>query len=222
MSTKNLARTTIEGGRASWNRCGRRYSNRLQRCRQRDSLVHAARDLDADELVIPERPPLRKDFRDKLGPPERWLNRQVGRPWRLVRGELLRKFDTRTTAGRHLVFDHMLPWVDEAGHRIGHHRFLIDAHGILRRGDRWRPYGSPWVRPPLPRSEHELAAWLAGRRVGARGDMLFWFVETSGGGYRQDHRLSEDDAALWRALPDWFRACHDPFVAATRYAKPLS
>jgi len=53
-----------------------------------------------------------------------------------VHRDLLGKFDTRTTAGRHIVFSHMLP-------------------------------------------------------------------------------------SLWRSLPDWFRACHDPFVAPTRYSRRL-
>jgi hypothetical protein len=47
-------------------------------------------------------------------------------------------------------------------------------------------------------------------------------VPTAWSGYRQQHILETSDAALWRSLPDWFRACHDPFVAATRYSKPLS
>jgi hypothetical protein len=211
MSTKNLARTAIEGGRyysASWF-C--RYENGALRTSTRGALAGLVSGNDPDGLAVPHLTRVGRCFRDKLGPPERWLASQVGRPWDLVRGELVRKFDTRTTAGRHIVFDHMFPWVDQGGD-CGHHLFVVDAHGLLRRVHLRR---LRWYRPmrePLPRPEHELCAWLGGRRVGARGNVLFWFAPSATGGYRQHHRLDDADAALWRSLPDWFRACHDSFA----------
>jgi hypothetical protein len=83
--------------------------------------------------------------------------------------------------------------------------FRVDTHGILRPASpraRFRLWRAP---EPLPWPECELDAWRNGRRVGARGDVLFWFVLTSGGGYRQERRLTDADAALWRSLPAWFR-----------------
>jgi len=146
-------------------------------------------------------------FDDKLGPPRRWLGRQVGRPWNIVRSELLQRFDTRTTAGRHIVFCHMLRWVEHDG--VARWRpFLVDRHGLLRAAPpraRDVPYG--W-RPPLPRGERELEAWLDGRRVGSRGPALFWLIPTANDRYRQHHRLSDADAGLWRLLPEWFRKKH--------------
>ena len=210
MSTKNLARTAIEGGRyfsASW-LC--RYENSALRASTRGAIAGLASGNDPDDLAVPHLTRVGRCFRDKLGPPERWLASQIGRPWDLIRGELVRKFDTRTTAGRHIVFDHMLPWVDQGGD-CGPHIFVVDAHGLLRRVHlRQRLWHRSLRMPePLPRPEHEIAAWLGGRRVGAHGDVLFWFTPTPTGGYRQHHRLGDADAALWRSLPDWFRACHD-------------
>jgi hypothetical protein len=211
MSTRDLARTVIEGGRSRWNCWQRRYSNRRQRPRERDALARATRDGGLDDLIIRPRVPLWRDFHDKLSPPERWLDAQVGRPWNLVRGELLRTFDTRTTAGRHIVFDHMLPWVRGETSFARGARFTVDAHGLLRRLPRQR-YRWPEHPAPLPRPEHELAGWLSGRRIAARGERLFWFIPTAGGAYRQHRLLDTDDAALWRSLPAWFQACHDPFA----------
>jgi len=209
MSTKNLARTVIEGGRAHGNCWDRRHSNRLQRPRERDALVGAARAGDFDDLVIEPRAPLWRLFHDKLSASERWLEAQVGRPWDLVRSELMRRFDPRTIAGRHIVFDQMLPSVHEAGVDCALASFLVDAHGLLRR-TRWRYRRVSSLPPPLPRPEREVCAWLDRRRVGLRADVLFWFVPTDHGRYRQHRRLGADDVALWRSLPDWFRACHDP------------
>jgi hypothetical protein len=47
----------------------------------------------------------RKCFSDRLGPLERFLGTQVGRPWRKVEGELRNALDGRTVIGRHLL-DH--------------------------------------------------------------------------------------------------------------------
>jgi hypothetical protein len=116
----------------------------------------------------------------------------------------------------------MLPSVSYEG-EVDCGTFLVDQHGILRRVP-WRRYRYRWPQSPalFPRPEREIVAWLAGRRVGARGSTLFWFVPTAWSGYRQQHILDSSDAALWRSLPDWFRACHDPFVAPTQYSKPMS
>lgn len=216
MSTKHLARTALEGGRY-WGmtfRC--RYENGALRANTRTALarVTAAR-LDADDWAAPRLDKLGRHFRDKLSVPERWLDAQVGRPWRLVRGELLRKFDTRTTAGRHLVFDHMLDWVRERGACDAGELFEVDAHGLLRRLPRRRYWRRLEMAAPLPRPERELAAWLNGRCVGARGDLLFWFIPTAHDHFRQHHLLDERDAALWRSLPAWYRRCHDRFATRT-------
>jgi hypothetical protein len=167
-------------------------------------------ETDFDDVVMPAREAVPAWFRDKLSPPRRWLERQVGRPWRLVRGELFERFDTRTTPGRHIIFCHVLPWVE--GDRWLFARtgwFTVDRHGILRILPRLRSRCRP-ASPPMPRPESELEAWLGGRRVGERGESLFWFELTGAGAYRQHRRLSEVDALLWRSLPRWFREKHDP------------
>ncbi|HVR85179.1 MAG TPA: hypothetical protein VMU54_12760 [Planctomycetota bacterium] len=46
--------------------------------------------------------PSRKDFSDRLGPLERYLGQQVGRPWRKVEGEFRKALDTSTIIGKHL------------------------------------------------------------------------------------------------------------------------
>jgi hypothetical protein len=207
MSTKDLSKTIIEGGRDRWNRNARWRSNGAARAVTRSAMADAT---DWDALTVPERKPVGKAFHDKLGPPRRWLRRQIGRPWNAVRSDLLALFDPRTTAGRHIVFDHMLPWVDE-GHleHRGWPIVTVDIHGTLRTVARDRL--GQWSRPaPLPLPKRDLERWLAGRRVDARGEALFWFTCTAAGAYRQHHRLDDEDTALWRSLPDWFREQHVP------------
>lgn len=205
MSTKNLARTVIEGGRAGGNRWERRNSNARQRVAERQALRQVRDGGDAECFLAPMRQKMWRAFRDKLSPSERWLEQQVGRPWDLVRSELMALFDARTTAGRHILFCHMLRSVRGYGAvEMCGEDFAVDRHGLLRRLPR-RPRYSFHHREPLPRPEAELARWLDGRAVRARGDILFWFTRTPSGAARQHHRLNEDDAALWRSLPDWFR-----------------
>jgi hypothetical protein len=218
MSTKNLARTVIEGGRYATNGWMRRRSNHKHRAQVRAVLGGVGRTGELDDLIVPGRKRVGREFDDKLGAPLRWLQSNVGRPWAVVRAELFETFDTRTTAGRHIVFGHMLPWVEDVG-RYSCARFVVDRRGLLRRKAevRWR-----WEVPaPLPEPEHALLRWLESRRVGAHGSTLFWFVPTPGGFFRQHHRLSDQDANRWRALPTWFQQRHSPSAPPMPPEKPM-
>ncbi len=208
MSTKNLARTVIEGGRDSGSRGLRRLGNAKERACARGILRGVVSGGDAEAIAIP-RHRVYSGFDDKLAPVRRWLASHVGRRWNSVRSELFQRFDIRTTAGRHIVFCHMFPWVED-DRFAGWKPFRVDRHGILREAGSRPRYVRAGVRAALPRGERELELWLAGRRVGARGPGLFWFLPTEGDGHRQHHRLTDEDAALWRSLPDWFRARHVP------------
>lgn len=206
MSTKNLARTVIEAGRMSSGSWACREANARFRREVRVRLVAAAGG-QSDEVLYPVHKKTNRHLDDKLSPAKRWLASQVGRPWNLVRGELFSRFDTRTTAGRHIVFGHMLRWVKTttvAGCCDYYAHFQVDRHGILRTRQRER-YVYPRRPEPLPSPAPDLERWLDGRRVGARGELLFWFVPTAGNAFRQHHRLEEADVARWRALPEWFR-----------------
>jgi hypothetical protein len=98
---------------------------------------------DFDDVVYRPRKKVWRDFSDKLGPAGRFLSSQVGRPWSKVHSELFARFDTRTTAGRHILFDHVLKTIRE-GYGLGaRYRFFVDARGILRRAKQRRRNGSP-------------------------------------------------------------------------------
>ena len=229
MSTKNLARTIIEGGRAPHNKWERAQSHRDERALTRAYLERAARVEDGFEtLAIGLRPKVYKGFADKLGPPRRWLRSRVGRPWSKVRAEMFERFDPRSLAGQHILFDHMLQevrmWSDDRIVFRWRQDLFVDRHGILR--------AAPGERrtPPLPRGKQlrdtcEIEAWASGRRVGGQGEALFWYVVArccelcvrrrdrcccprSGGEqvhgphahYRQDRRLDLDELAFWHSL----------------------
>lgn len=206
MSTKYLARTVIEGGRSRYNRFERRHSNSCERSHER---VVSSLELRAEEpgmQVYPVRKAVYKGFRDKLSPAERWLESQVGRPWSKVRSELFARFDTRTTAGRHIVFDHLLRDVNTGQFgRYRHEDYLVDRHGILRHNPRApsRWHGTRYL--PLPEPAEALEEWLAGRRIATRGSRLYWLVPTPSGSFRQHLELDEEDAERWRTLPEWWK-----------------
>lgn len=203
MSTKNLSRTVIEGGRDGYSKFSRRYSHSVERTH----VNHLARELcrdseQADDALFRPREPAYIGFADKLGPAMRWLQSQAGRPWDKVRGELFSRFDIRTTAGRHIVFDHLLPEIEDVrGWR--RQRFGVSRHGTLEYYGRQRYRYD--ARPRLPEHEGTLRRWLGERRVIGRGERLYWLVPTPYGGFRQQHELSLEDAARFRALPHWFR-----------------
>lgn len=132
VSTKRLSRTVIEGGRRNvWER---RISTQEERAEVRAYVTRCEYDPDYfDEEVVPERTVVYKEFSDKLNPMERWLSKQVGRVWNDVRSEVFEKFDTRTTAGRHITFDHLLREVvdtesgfDKYGHMMNPNIDVVD------------------------------------------------------------------------------------------------
>jgi hypothetical protein len=208
VSTKNLARTVIEGGRRFYNSWERRHSHAEVRAAER-VVASLARDGDADELLWPEPKCVPRSFHDKLSAAERWLFSHVGRPWRLVRSEISAQFDVRTLAGQHIVFDHLLPRRrdrDGTWHVDGYVRFRVDRHGILRAETRRR-------RPP--RSKRTPAEWeedrradaLAdGRKVVRHGTRLYWGVRVAPlrddfvPRYRQARALAPDERARFEAL----------------------
>jgi hypothetical protein len=207
MSTKNLARTVIEGGRARYSRFNRRHTNAIERARTHQLERALCSTADAESAYFPPRAHAYRGFDDKLGPARRWLQSQVGRPWDKVRSELFQRFDTRTTAGRHIVFDHLLNEVlRPPGRYYGIREFWISPHGILRRQSVDRKVRARARRvPTLPEPEVVLLGWLAGRRIVEHGARLYWLVPTTHGGFRQHRELAEDEARRFRSLPGWFR-----------------
>src|SRR5580692_493657 len=114
MSSKRLSKTVIEGGRHGYNKWERRHSHAEVRAGERDYLKQVITDPElADDIDIEAVRPVMKEFTDKLAPMYRWLDTQIGRPWSEVRSEIFTTFDTRTTAGRHITFDHLLSSVVE-------------------------------------------------------------------------------------------------------------
>ena len=216
MATKRLSRTAIEGGRSGYNKHERRQSYADERARVRDDLRKLVVDADlADDWGLVKRQKVGKDFADKLGPPMRWLRKQAGRPWDEVYSDLKRSFDPRTTAGRHLVYDHMLTWV-ERGEDIPWRRpeCTVDNDGILREWPLTRRQHTGWWRVYYER--RRAAWWAAGRKVIDYGAVQFWAVpverlrrrlspdapkvDPKAVFYCQDRRLDEDEARFWQRL----------------------
>lgn len=233
MATKNLARTVIEGGRSRWNKYERRYSNRRARRKVREYARNLRYDFDEGEATTaPVRQPVYRSHYDRLAAAERWLASFVGKPWNDARAEMAKRFDTRTIAGQHIVFDHLLSSVKGSGRdeSFGRKDFEIDDDGILQRLPR-RRYYSRWKLPPgkVRRSQWEIENWAQGRRIGRRGQYLYWFEPTAfvdkacsdrwcwrdhfaddgvrrhrepNGRFRQTEPLCEDELRYWRQLQE--------------------
>lgn len=199
MSKKNLARTVIEGGRNSGNKWDRRYSHAEARAHEKMYLVEVKQDIENwyDYDVEPLET-VYKTFQDKLGPMQRWLAKQCGRPWDEVRSDVSKTFDTRTTAGRHIVHDHLLKSVEETpdlhygryysrpeDYTTSYRRyeFYVDEDGLLREKTVIKRRGSEKI-PAC--NVAQVANWLNGRIVGKVGKRLFWFApadKSKKGGY---------------------------------------
>ena len=205
MATKRLARTVIEGGRRNvWER---RNSTQEERAEVRMYLGRCEFDPEFfDDEVEPERRPVGKDFSDKLRPMYRWLEKQVGRVWDDVRSEIFHTFDTRTTAGRHITFDHLLREVvdtesgfDKYGRMTnpnievvpskktsyvryyGYTDYYVDENGILCENPTRNKNRRSWREPYATIEEvTEIAKWLHYRIIGIKDGVYCWFAPTEG------------------------------------------
>ena len=222
MSTKNLARTVIEGGRYRWALLA--LPIREPRAARRARASRLARGRGAampDDLTIRPVWKVGRWFHDKLGPSVRWLASQVGRPWDLVRGELVaqvRPADDRRAPHRlrpHASVDHGRGHVRllRAPLRLSSH-FLIDRHGLLRRV-RPRPrYVAAAARTPAaPRARARRVAARPARGRARRRAVLV-HTDTRPAATASTTVSTTPTPRSGDPLPDWFRACHDPCGAA--------
>ncbi|MEM1414780.1 MAG: hypothetical protein AAGH15_07760, partial [Myxococcota bacterium] len=183
----------------------RRRSHGVERMKERAFLARLGRGVDDPELHEPERrAKVYKHFYDKLAPAARWLRKRAGQPWAEVEGEILRTFDTRTLAGRHIVFGHLMPpqwgrfgdgsWVVR-GSAGG---FRVDDQGVLRVEPRKR-YVCRW-EPEGP-SEDALV-FVGDRRIGLHATRRYWLVPTGNpwGHRRQHHELSRPESRRFDGL----------------------
>ena len=228
MATKNLARTIIEGGCDSYNKFQRRYSHKEERALTRAYLSRAGRREEGFEgAYIGKRPKVYKGFDDKLGAPRRWLRSQVGRPWDKVRSEIFTRFNPRSLAGQHIIFDHLLTEVrfhEVESWRSWRHDLYVDKRGILRSPERQRRVLGP--SRAAPALVNQALNWADGRRVACRATALYWsayagtcdfcvlqarspcccpvgpngVVHGSHHHYRQQQRLTSEEEAFWNSL----------------------
>ena len=202
MSTKNLSRTAIEGGRTGSNKWDRRYSHAETRADEKAYLGEVKADLENFyNYDIPKTRVVYKEFNDKLGPMYRWLESKIGLPWDEVRSQVTKDFDTRTTAGRHIVYDHLLRQVEVTpNHDYGayyrgpedyttsysYHDYYVDDNGYLQK----KTYISRKNKNKSAKfNTAQIANWLSGRVVGKVGKRLFWFVPT---GKNKKHRSGSE------------------------------
>jgi hypothetical protein len=69
------------------------------------------------------------------------------------------------------------------------------------------------------RHSHRKHERVALGRVLEVGPALFWCTLTPGLAWRQDRRMDDEDAALWRSLPLEFRERHTPAAPTWRDAR---
>lgn len=189
MSTKRIARTLVEGGRASSNKYDRRQTHRTRRSRERRAAYLALFE-DPDWVDWGEDVPVYPEYADKTSAYRRWLGSFVGQSWNTARSAIVRGLDQRNIKDWHLrqhidgdVALHPEDWFYNYRH------FRVEE-GLLQR------------TPPLfvkTKQEKEkgvssrhLFAWVRGRRVQRRGDVLFWMESVSNSGASFGRRLRRD------------------------------
>lgn len=236
VSKKNLAKTAIEGGRRRGNKWDRRNSHTEERNAAREYCKQAIHDPESvdDRSLIEKKSKVYKEFTDKLNPMYRWLRSQIGRPWSEVRSEVAQKFDSRTTAGRHILFDHLLRSVETDSTpprwyyswrnlpedpNTTHYKneFYVDADGLLqekryvpRKTYRPRNVNTKWI-----------ANWLNGRVIIKTGNKVYWCVPIKYNGYATEWKCEWVDVwAQLKYLYLGYDSIYNPITMKSTY-KPV-
>lgn len=126
MSTKNLARTIVEGGRYGWSKFELRRYTRRERREVRALMMAAKRDISIlENSVLPIRQKAYKEFHDRLNPAYRWFHSQIGigKSWNAAYSYLKRRYDIRTIKGWHLIDSHI-----KSLHRPATYQPLLQKH----------------------------------------------------------------------------------------------
>jgi hypothetical protein len=205
MSTKNLARTAIEAGRRTYNKWERNYSHKQERVRAKNYISRVTKDPElADDIVVKARPKVPREQGDKLNPIRGYLRSRVGRKWDDVHSEIIKRFDTRTIAGHHILYGHILEHMVAYWYVLPYGRyadFIVNEDGILTEGPDWRHRYTPqWVSWDHTKFD----SWLGNRRILVAGNEVFWTsaMDPIWGSRRQEEKLSKEDRVYWDSLPD--------------------
>jgi hypothetical protein len=189
MSTKDISRSAVEGGRYNYNKHERNESHRHERARTKVWLDQIRFDDEAAEGSDPvPRNKVAKGFTDNLGPCYGWLASHCGERWDDVRSKLAGTFDTRKLSAWHIVNQHMLTEVEGAGTtsdaftRYRSQRFWIDDDGLLQ--DRGKRYYRRSTKPDYTGpSEAAVLAYADGRKVTSSfhaGAAIWWALPGEG------------------------------------------
>lgn len=195
MSTKNLARTVLEGGRYSSWKHNVNDGVRSERAGARSALRVISRDPEAaDDVVVPTREKMckRGNQTDKLSPVWAFVDSRCGKSWAKVYKEICQKFPVKSLAGYHVVFGHMLKAIKGSGtqeHLYGYFSFedyFIDPQGILRKNKKKR-----WSKNQRKKVKnwdvHKTMNWLDGHKICKVGDKYYWM----------DHAPEQNLVAIW-------------------------
>lgn len=176
MSTKNLSRTVIEGGRTGTYKASVGLHAASERVETRLFLRSATVDPESvDDQPSPLRKVVYREFADKTHPLLRFLHSRVGKLWNETYTLIRQRFDVRTTPGRHVIFDHLLNDINLSGTDYDRYpsRFYVDEEGVLQRRTSNQ---ERWGRKTRWETFHATALlqWLDHRWVGMSGARLLW------------------------------------------------
>ena len=196
MNTKRLSKSVMEGGRNGRSKYERKHTNQQERVNVRSYLKKVVNDPEmADEEIEPIKRKAYKEFADKLGIVNRYLDSKVGQKWSEIYSEIKNKFDTRTTAGRHIVEDHLLGEVNDTqsgfdkwgrnifgeGYRSLMADYYVDEKGILRQNpNRYNYKKSRREKALIKDSDYvEAAQFLNGRMIKESRGKYYWMCNYS-------------------------------------------
>ena len=185
MSTKRLDKTIIEGGRNNHNKWERRQSHAYVRAEEKFFCRKVAIDPEfAEDYIIDDAPHVYKEFKDKLKPLYRWLDKKIGQNWDLVYSDIKKEFDISTTPGRHVIEDHLLHSVARSELINGYpayesfRKYYVDENNILQKTPKQKYKYSTINEKSF--NYNVVENWLNGNMIGLIDSQPYWFMPNEG------------------------------------------
>lgn len=194
MSTKDKSKTALEAGTAKVSRYYLRLERKTQRVKRKQICKQITNDVELAEEFFDPKSSVSKCFSDNVSFLQKYLQSKVGEVWDDVRSEIVKEFDSRSIAGKHILYDHILRSVVSSGtgydkdanfywdesvkvvNRFRTRDFYVDQNGILQEVKLDTKLLKK-IKDMSNTTDHELFeidSWLRGRMIVQENKQLFW------------------------------------------------
>jgi len=175
MALKNIHDSMTQPGFKSRGTHEKRYQKRIIR-KQTRRILHQLDPDVIEDLLLPTNPPTRREETVNMTLAHKWLEKQVGKPWKQVEKQLERQFGNDCSVRGIWIRRNIRKWIclSESLYARTHNDFYVDDDGLLQ--DSMTLYRKiSWCSPREWVSDQCLKAWARERKIACHHGIPCWY-----------------------------------------------